>query len=79
MSGGRVLGARLAVTAGGRRRPPSVPRVFGPVAVGRWETQCQLQLQEQSGSSQRTFCRNVNERVCAGGGRRRGEGGGRED
>lgn len=73
-SGGRVLRASLAVTAGGRRRPPSVPRVFGPVSVGRWETRRQLQLQEQSGSSQRTFCRNVNERVLRWGREAKGRG-----
>lgn len=43
-SGGGVLRASLAVTASGRRRPPSVPRVLGPVAVGRWATRPQLLL-----------------------------------
>lgn len=73
-SGGRVLRASLTVTASGRRRPPSVPRVFGPVAVGRWATRPQLQLREQSGSSPRTFCRNVNERVLRWGREAKGRG-----
>lgn len=73
-SGGRVLRASLAVTASGRLRPPSVPRVFGPVAVGRWATRPQLQLREQSGSSPGTFCRNVNERVLRWGREAKGRG-----
>ncbi|XP_031207667.1 uncharacterized protein LOC116077332 [Mastomys coucha] len=73
-SGGRVLRASLAVTASGRRRTPSVPRVFGPVAVGRWATRPQLQLPEQSDSSPGTFCRNVNERVLRWGREAKGRG-----
>lgn len=59
-SQGRVLRASLAVAAGEWRRPPSVPRVFGPVAVG---DAASALVPGAERLSLRTFCRNVNERV----------------